>query len=73
MLVLSVDDPREAVDGHLESNPVLQPCSSSISSLQLEVFPLRLPFVLCALAWEWPKQREKAENREIRKGLKEGA
>lgn len=66
--MLSVDDLREAVDGHLESNPVLQPYSSSISSLQLELFPLGLPFVLCALAWEWPKQREKAENQEIKKG-----
>lgn len=40
MLVLSVGDPREAVDGHVESDPVLttlqlihqQPVAGSISS-----------------------------------------
>jgi len=68
VFVLSVDDPREAVDGHFESDPVSQPYSSSISSLQLKVLPLRLPFVLSALAWEWPKQRGKAANQEVKKG-----
>lgn len=68
MLFLSLDDLTEAVDGHLGFDPVLQPYSSSISSLQLEAFPLSLPLVLSALLWEWPKHRQ----REVNQGGKRG-
>lgn len=72
MLFLSLDDLTEPVDGHLGFDPVLQPYSSSISRLQLEAFPLRLPLVLSALLWEWLKtQGEEGEPRG-KKGLKVG-